>query len=440
MLIYMSNFIDRIIISSLGEAIKVDLKISDGQLGLLAGFAFAASYGLLCLPIARLAEKRKRTTIIAVAICVWSGFTALCGLAQNFVQLLLCRICVGGGEAGYAPAAQSLISDYYPPEKRASALAIFALGVPLGTLFGALAGGYIAQNINWRAAFLIVGIPGLLFALMVAIFMREPRRGQSDPAPVAKQETPPLIDVLKLLFASPAFLLMAAGLALVSLTSFGLTQFMAPFFIRVFGFDYSQAGLALGLLGGVSAAIGTAAGGWLTDIASKRSRSWYALVGGLGALFAIPFYVFGFQQATPAIALIILFLGPIGLFCGQAPVYAFTHNLVGPRMRASATAVVIVVLTLVGAGFGPFLTGAVIDTISASIFASNFDGDFFAACPGGHAADPAFATACSTTLAEGTRYSLIAMVALLIVPATLFLLAARYVERDLARANTRPGA
>jgi len=435
MLIYLSNFVDRIIISVLGEAIKLDLKITDGQMGLLAGLAFAGSYGLMCIPIARLAERHGRTTIIAVAITVWSAFTALCGMAHTFTQLLLFRIGVGAGEAGYAPAAQSLISDYYPPEKRASALAVFALGVPLGTLFGALAGGWIAQHVDWRAAFLIVGAPGLILAVVVKLFLKEPRRGQSDPAPVAETaKAPPLSAVIRALAASPAFLLMTAGLALVSLTSFGLTQFMAPFFIRVFGFDYTQAGMALGLLGGVSAAIGTAAGGWLTDKASLRSRRWYALIGGLGALAAIPFYLFGFQQQTPLLALAILFLGPIGLFCGQAPVYAFTHNLVAPRMRASATALVIVALTIVGAGLGPLLTGAIMDLVNTSLFDSRFGGDFLAACPGGKAATAEFAGACRATLADGARYSLMIMVSLLVLPGALFLLASRWVERDLDRA------
>lgn len=435
MLIYLSNFVDRIIISVLGEAIKLDLKITDGQMGLLAGLAFAGSYGLMCIPIARLAERFKRTTIIAIAITVWSVFTALCGMAHSFTQLLLFRIGVGGGEAGYAPAAQSLISDYYPPEKRASALAVFALGVPLGTLFGALAGGWIAQHIDWRAAFLIVGAPGLILALVVKLFLKEPRRGQSDPSPAAATvAAPPLRAVVKALAASPAFLLMTAGLALVSLTSFGLTQFMAPFFIRVFGFDYTQAGMALGLLGGVSAALGTAAGGWLTDKASVKSRRWYAWIGGLGALGAIPFYLFGFQQQTPALALVVLFLGPIGLFCGQAPVYAFTHNLVAPRMRASATALVIVALTIIGAGLGPFLTGAVMDLVNTHLFQSQFSGDFLTACPGGKAATADLADACRTTLAEGARYSLMVMVSLLVLPGALFLLAGRWVERDLDRA------
>jgi len=437
MLIYLSNFVDRIIISVLGEAIKADLKISDGQMGLLAGLAFASSYGLMCIPIARLAERFKRTTIIAVAITVWSAFTALCGMAHTFTQLLLFRIGVGGGEAGYAPAAQSLISDYYPPEKRASALAVFALGVPLGTLFGALAGGYIAQHIDWRAAFLIVGAPGLVLALVVKLFLKEPRRGQSDPTPAVAAATPPLTAVMRTLAASPAFLLMVAGLALVSLTSFGLTQFMAPFFIRVFGFDYTQAGMALGLLGGVSAALGTMVGGWLTDKAALRNRSWYALIGGLGALAAIPFYLFGFQQQTPALALAVLFLGPIGLFCGQAPVYAFTHNLVSPRMRASATALVIVALTIIGAGLGPYLTGAVMDAVNVHLFQDRFAGDFLTACPGGKAATPALAEACRVTLAEGARYSLMVMVSLLLLPGALFILASRHVERDLERAAAR---
>jgi predicted MFS family arabinose efflux permease len=435
MLIYLSNFVDRIIISVLGEAIKLDLKITDGQMGLLAGLAFAGSYGLMCIPIARLAERFRRTTIIAVAITVWSVFTALCGMAHTFGQLLLFRIGVGGGEAGYAPAAQSLISDYYPPEKRASALAVFALGVPLGTLFGALAGGYIAQHIDWRAAFLIVGAPGLVLAIVVKLFLKEPRRGQSDSTPANEAaKAPPLTAVVRALASSPAFLLMTAGLALVSLTSFGLTQFMAPFFIRVFGFNYTQAGMALGLLGGVSAALGTAAGGWLTDRANLKNRRWYALIGGIGALGAIPFYLLGFQQQSATLALVVLFLGPIGLFCGQAPVYAFTHNLVSPRMRASATALVIVALTIIGAGLGPFLTGAVMDLVNTHLFHSQFGGDFLAACPGGKAATPEFVDACRATLANGARYSLMVMVSLLVLPGALFLLASRHVERDLDRA------
>lgn len=438
MLIYLSNFVDRIIISVLGEAIKLDLKITDGQMGLLAGLAFAGSYGLMCIPIARLAERFRRTTIIAVAITVWSAFTALCGMAGNFTQLLLFRIGVGAGEAGYAPAAQSLISDYYPPEKRASAMAVFALGVPLGTLFGALAGGYIAQHIDWRAAFLIVGLPGLILAIVVRLFLKEPRRGQSDPMPAAQAaQAPPLTAVIRTLASSPAFLLMTAGLALVSLTSFGLTQFMAPFFIRVFGFDYTQAGMALGLLGGVSAALGTFLGGWLTDRTAAKSRSWYALIGGLGALAAIPFYLFGFQQQSAAMALVVLFLGPIGLFCGQAPVYAFTHNLVAPRMRASSTALVIVALTIIGAGLGPLLTGAVMDLVNGQLFHSRFGGDFLLACPGGRGATVNLAEACRITLAEGARYSLMVIVSLLVLPGGLFLLASRYVERDLALAAAR---
>lgn len=436
MFIYMSNFIDRIIISVLGEAIKLDLKITDGQLGLLAGLAFAASYGLMCLPVARLAERFSRTTIIAVAIAVWSGFAALCGLAQNFGQLLLFRIGVGAGEAGYSPAAQSLISDYYPPEKRAFALGIFALGVPFGTLLGALAGGYIAQHLSWQAAFMIVGAPGLILAILAKLVLREPVRGQSDPTPTpatAGQAAPPLTAVIRRLAASPAFMLMTAALALVSLTSFGLTQFLAPFFIRVFGFNYTQAGLALGLFGGVSAALGTAAGGALTDRASVNNKRWYALIGGFGALAAIPFYLIGLHQQTPMAAMLVLFLGPIGLFCGQAPVYAFTHNLVTPRMRATATALVIIALTIVGAGLGPLLTGAVIDGVNANLFQARFGGDFLSACPGGHAAQPALAEACRGVLAEGTRRSLMLMVGLLVAPGVLFLLASRYVERDLAR-------
>ena len=179
-LAYTFNFIDRTIISTIGQAIKVDLKLTDTQLGLLGGLAFALLYTTLGIPIARIAERRSRVNIITIAIVIWSAFTALCGMATSFLQLLLFRVGVGVGEAGLSPPAHSLISDYFEPKKRASALSIYSFGIPLGTMFGAVAGGWIAQNLDWRMAFMMVGLPGILVAILLKVFVKEPPRGYSD--------------------------------------------------------------------------------------------------------------------------------------------------------------------------------------------------------------------------------------------------------------------
>src|SRR5580700_357053 len=181
MLVYTSNFIDRTIVGTLGQAIKVDMKLSDAQLGLLGGFAFAFLYTILGIPIARLAEKRSRVTIISVCLAIWSGMTALCGAAASFPLLLLCRVGVGIGEAGCSPSAQSLIADYYTPERRATALSAYSFGIPLGGMIGAISGGLLAQSVGWRWAFVIVGLPGILLALLTAMSLKEPPRGYSEP-------------------------------------------------------------------------------------------------------------------------------------------------------------------------------------------------------------------------------------------------------------------
>jgi len=178
---YTFNFIDRTIIATIGQAIKIDLKISDAQLGLLGGLYFALLYTLLGIPLARLAERFSRVNIIAGAILIWSGFTALCGGAASFLTLSAFRFGVGVGEAGLSPSAHSLISDYFEPKRRASALSVYSFGIPLGTMIGAVAGGWLAQNFSWRVAFVLVGLPGVLVAVALKLLVKEPPRGHSEP-------------------------------------------------------------------------------------------------------------------------------------------------------------------------------------------------------------------------------------------------------------------
>src|SRR4051812_31311193 len=256
---YTFNFIDRTIIATIGQAIKVDLKLTDTQLGLLGGLYFALLYTLLGIPIARLAERWNRVSIIAVSLVIWSGFTALCGSAASFGQLALYRFGVGVGEAGCSPPSHSLISDYYEPKKRATALSIYSFGIPLGTMFGAIAGGWLATEFSWRVAFVIVGVPGLILALIVKLVIKEPPRGHSEIVErpleaedvVVEPAKPPfslatefseIWAVMKTLFGKWPVLNMMLGVTIASFGSYGSGAFVPSYFVRAFHLNLTQVG------------------------------------------------------------------------------------------------------------------------------------------------------------------------------------------------------
>jgi MFS family permease len=268
---YTLNFIDRTIIAIIGQAIKEDLKITDAQLGLLSGLYFALLYTLLGIPLARLAERYSRVNIIAVAIVIWSGFTALCGTAANFVQLALYRFGVGVGEAGLSPPAHSLISDYFEPQKRASALAVYSFGIPMGAMLGAVIGGQMLDHFTWRAAFMLVGVPGIIIALLLKLVVKEPPRGHSEADGGAAARAAPPVPlsaelremgaVIKALFGNWPILNMVLGMTLVSFAGYGGGQFAAPYFMRTFGLTYGTVGLITGLAAGVAQAPGPCSAG-----------------------------------------------------------------------------------------------------------------------------------------------------------------------------------
>ena len=273
---YTLNFIDRTIIATIGQAIKVDLKITDTQLGLLGGLYFALLYTFLSIPLARLAERFSRVNIMAAAIVVWSGFTALCGTAGSFATLALYRFGVGVGEAGLSPPAHSLISDYYEPKKRASALAVYSFGIPLGSMLGAVIGGQMLDHFTWRTAFMLVGVPGLIVALALKLLVKEPPRGHSEPTGTARQAPLPISAefreigaVIKMLFGSWPLLNMVLGMTLVSFAGYGGGQFAPPYFLRTFHLSYGEVGLIIGLVGGLANGLGTLAGGPITDRLSR---------------------------------------------------------------------------------------------------------------------------------------------------------------------------
>jgi MFS family permease len=435
MLVYTSNFIDRTIVGTLGQAIKVDMKISDAELGLLGGFAFAFLYTILGIPIARLAEKRSRVTIISVCLAIWSGMTALCGAAASFPLLLLCRVGVGIGEAGCSPSAQSLISDYYAPERRATALSAYSFGIPLGGMIGAISGGLLAQTVGWRWAFVIVGMPGILLALLTAFTLKEPPRGYSDPARTGDlTPAPSLIAVARRLWSRPSFRHMTAGVTLVSFAGYGIGQFAAPYFIRRFGLNYAEVGIIFGTIGGISSGIGTLLGGAVADRIGKSDWRWYALTPAIGVAIAAPIYLTAYLSPSWIAAAAILILPGIFGYTYLGPTWGVMHNLIEPRARATATALLFFVLNMIALGGGPVFTGYVIDLFGKSLWKSTGPGDFMAQCPGGIALHHAMAHACSTTLAHATQYGILLTMVAYVWGSLHYLLAARTIRADMAAA------
>lgn len=363
--VYIFNFLDRQIVTILAEPIKNDLGLNDTQIGLMTGLAFALFYTVLGIPIARLADRANRVSIISVALVVWSGMTALCGLAQNFAQILAARIGVGVGEAGCSPPAHSLIADYYRPEERASALSIYALGIPIGSILGLLAGGWIAEFYGWRAAFFIVGLPGILLAIVVKIAIAEPLRGLSEgQSSGTPAEQPPLGETLKTILKNKTMVHIAMGGALTSFVGYGLGQWLPAYFIRLHGMGIAETATYFGLVLGVASAIGTALGGQLADRFAARTIRVYAWLPAAGVLIAFPFYIAAMMNGNPYIAIAILILPSLLNSLWLGPAFGTIQNLAPTRMRALASAILLFILNIIGLGLGPFLVGVMSDLLA----------------------------------------------------------------------------
>jgi predicted MFS family arabinose efflux permease len=445
MFIYTSNFIDRTILATLGQAIKIDLKLSDAQLGLLQGIAFALFYTVLGIPVARLAERFNRVNILTICLIVWSGMTALSGTATNFLQLSFYRFGVGVGEAGCAPSAQSLIADYFPPERRSSALSVYAFGIPLGGMIGSISGGWIAEHMSWRMAFFIVGVPGLVLAAIARTLLREPPRGMSEAVGAIQPggSAPSIMTVARKLFRNRSFIHMTAGATLVSFVGYGVGGFAQPYFIRNFHLGLAQVGIVFGLIGGVSAGLGTLVGGFVTDWASRHDRRWYAWVPGIGFLIALPFYMSAYMVHTWTMAALILAVPGVFAYTYLGPTFATMHNLVEPRMRATGTALLFFILNLIGLGGGPYFTGLVSDVMTQRVFAAHGLGAYAAACPGGRAVGhvaASMAQTCMSASADGVRAAILITYLFGIWGAAHFFLAARELRSDLNRAEAEVAA
>jgi MFS family permease len=373
LLVYIFNFIDRSLISVLGEPIRETFALSDLQIGLLSGLAFAILYTLLGIPFAMLAERRSRTWIISIALAAWSAMTVACGLAQNTFQFALARIGVGVGEAGCSPPSHSLISDYFPPEKRASALGIFALGIPLGTMIAALGAAWIEgqPNMNWRDAFIIMGIPGILLAVFFKMTVKEPPRGFSDPggaAAAAARQMPSPFKVFGVVGRMPSFWHVSLGGAIASFVGYGIGQFVPPFWIRVHGLSLQDAALIFGGVLGIAGALGTFGSGYIADKVRERHPNSDSWLPALGMGVSVPIAILGyntlaFSDGAMAIILAVplLCVAAILRYSYLAPMFAVTQKLVEPRMRATAAALLLFVVNLIGYGAGPPVIGAISD-------------------------------------------------------------------------------
>ncbi len=362
--VYLVNLTDRQILAILMQPIKEEMLLSDTELGFLGGIAFAIFYSILGLPIARLADKHSRVNILTICLVLWSVMTAFCGLAQNFWQLLVARIGVGVGEAGGSPPSHSLIADYVPVESRSTALGFFAIGVPLGLLTGYLLGGWIEQYYGWRAAFLAIGLPGVILAVIVRYTLDEPARGHSQGGVRTPVETPPIMDVVRHMWAVPTFWHLSLATALQAFATYSIYQWIPSFLARSYHMQSGEIGLWLSLVIGVGGLIGTFSGGYLADLFSKRDMRWQMWVPAISILLTAPFCVGIYLSDGALWSLIFLFFPMILVNTWLGPGFAVTQTLAPVRMRVMASALLLFVLNIIGLGLGPQAVGIMSDLLA----------------------------------------------------------------------------
>jgi len=389
------NYLDRAIIGILQEPIKTEFRLSDFQLGLLGGPAFALLYVFMGLPFARLAERVNRVRMISAVFVLWSLMTALCGFAGSFALLLLARAGVSVGEAGCSPSSHSLIADHFPPERRPFALAVFTSGLSIGSLLAALAGGAIGQQLGWRATFLVLGATGVIFALAFLFLVPEAPRT----TPVG--QTPSFTQALRILATKPVIWHVAAGQMVAAMMGYTMAQYMTSFFIRTHGMGLRDATLHVALINGASGAVGTYLGGMLGNRMSARGGlAGAAIVCACGFLLAGPLFGLGYLAPDPMVATIMLMIATMAQLSYFGPAYAIVHSSVEPRMRATTIAVILLVTNLLGYGLGPPLVGAASDHLAA------FLGSGSSAAAGICASASWLNAACKAPVAGGLQWAL----------------------------------
>ena len=402
--VYVFNFVDRQILAILLPSIRDEFLVNDAVLGFLAGTAFAVFYATLGVPIALLADRWNRRNLIAIALTIWSGMTALSGMAANIGQLALARVGVGIGEAGCSPPAHSMISDLYPPDQRSTAMGFYTLGISTGIMLAYLAGGWVVQNIGWRAAFFIVGVPGLLLAVVVRFTLTEPRRGASESRHDSGAH-PPILSVFRFLLARRSFVHMALAAGLSAFTGYAVISFFPSFLVRSFDMEIVAIGRWLGWILGISGGLGFFGGGFLADRIgrSKRRDALWLIAATMLVTAVLDVAVFLAPSAAWTLMIFIVPAATSNIYL--APVLAQTQSLVALRMRGVASALMLLILNMIGLGLGPLTVGYVSDLLAP------------------HFAD------------ESMRYSLMIISAVLLPWAAWhYYLAGQSIDADLARA------
>ncbi len=392
-LVNVMSQLDRQIMSVLVESIRIDLDLTDTQIGVVVGVAFAVFYTLAGLPLGRLADRANRRTVIVSVLSFWSLATAACGLAQSYWQLFAARVGVGIGEAGCAPAAQSILSETFPRERIGRALSTYQMAIPIGILFGLAGGGYLADHYHWRTVFMMVGLPGLLVAVIVRVFLKEPPRSDSE-------EVEPVASVLSTLFAMPTIRQHMLACSIQTMTLAATATFNFAFMVRVHGLSNTEAGIIIGLITGIAGGFGTYMGGYLGDRFAPKDPRWRIGWLAIGAVSSVPFTISAYLTSSLPLTIVGLTLGVVGSYMYAGAGHAVAQSLVGPRMRAMTAASMLFAMNLFGYGAGPVVAGWISDA---------FGGD------------------------EALRYSLAVMNMLLLWAAVHYWLASRTYREDLAR-------
>ena len=359
MLVYAFNFIDRRILTILQTPIKEEFNLNDGQLGLLTGFLFALVYTGFGIPVARIADSTSRKGVIVVSLTIWSAFTAISGLVTSYFQLALARMGVGVGEAGGSPPAHAIVSDLYEPEKRARALAIYSSGLYLGTLLGNVGGGWLSEAFDWRTAFMVVGIPGVALAILMQMTVKEPVRGLSGLKPSTEKIT--FMQSFRHLWGLKSFRFYSIATGVGTFVTYGVGDWMVPFMERSHGMSRTEIGFTYGMVAGIAGAIGTIGGGIFADWLGKRDKRWQLWIPMWGKFIGGPIFILGLMSQDPYIALTCYGIGLTLAAAYLGPSLAVTHSLVPPGMRAMSSAVLFLILNMIGLGLGPLLVGMASD-------------------------------------------------------------------------------
>lgn len=430
--VYTLNFIDRILISVVGRPIIDEFSLSNFQFGILSGIGFALFYTTLGIPIASLSDRYNRVRIIAVCIFIWSLATVMCGLTVGFFTLLLSRLAVGIGEAGCSPPANSLISDYYKPAARPTALGVYAMGVMLGSVLAQLSGGYILKFFSWREAFIFVGAPGFLVAIIIFFTIKEPPRGFSNPPGAPKPKRANLKDALAELLTKRTFWVMAAGSSMMTFAGYGMLSFKPLYIQYTFGLTPGETAIYFMSVISFAGAIGPPLAGRLTQYLATRTKTAATLAPAVCLVSSAPFLAYGFLAPTLNLMLASFSISALLQYTYLGAQFNITQAVVSVQMRATALAILLFIINLVGYGGGPPLIGLLADVLTTHhLAAGDMNGILDASC---NLSDPAMGKAlieaCTDAKAYGIKWASVYSCVLFVFAGTLFHIAGRTLNRD----------